>query len=135
VPFLQPETPGRPGATPGSVDYRFARRQLLHRYRAGELTRPDVCDAQAELLRIATHCSQRSSSPCPVCGESELRIVRFVFGPRMPAGGRVVGSRAELRKVASGSVGLRCYTVEVCIACRWNHLQHVMPLGRDAEPA
>jgi hypothetical protein len=133
VPFLQPESPGRPGTTPGSVDYRFARRQLLHRFRAGELTRADVCDAQAELLRIGEHCSQRASSPCPVCGESRLRVVRFVFGPRMPAGGRVVASRAELRKVSAGTSGLRCYTVEVCLACRWNHLLHVMPLGRDAD--
>lgn len=134
MPFLQPESPGRPGSTPGSVDYRFARRQLLHRYRSGELTRADVCDAQAELLRIGLHCSQRSTAPCPVCGESELRVVRFVFGPRMPAGGRVVASRAELRKLAeSSSGGLRCYVVEVCLACRWNHLLQVLPLG--APPA
>ena len=130
VPFLQPETSGRPGSTPGSVDYRFARRQLLHRYRSGELTRADVCDAQSELLRIGTNCSQRATAPCPVCAETQLRIVRFVFGPRMPAGGRVVASRSEMLKVGQASRGgLRCYTVEVCIACRWNHLLQVAPLG------
>ena len=31
------------------------------------------------------------------------------------------------------SHGLRCYTVEVCTECRWNHLLDITPLGRDAE--
>jgi hypothetical protein len=133
VPFLAPETPGRPGTTPGSVDYRFARRQLLHRYRAGELDRSDVCDAQTELLRVALNCSQRARHDCPVCSEHELRLARFVFGGRMPPGGRVVASRAELLKLGRGTTGLRCYTVEVCVACGWNHLLDIAPLGRDAE--
>lgn len=128
VPFLQPESPGRPGATPGSIDHRFARRQLLHRYRAGELTRADVCDAQPELLRVAVHCSQGSTVPCPVCSESTLRVVRFVFGARLPAGGRPVSTRAELRKLAAERGDRRCYTVEVCTSCRWNHLLQVAPL-------
>mgnify|MGYP003783459993 FL=1 len=132
VPFLQPESPGRPGRTPGSVDHRFARRQLLHRYRAGELSRDEVCDAQAELLRVALNCSQRSTVPCPVCAESTLRVVRFVFGTRLPAGGRAVATRAELQKLAEGPGERRCYTVEVCTSCRWNHLLQVAPLGARA---
>ena len=109
MPFLAPESGGRPGTTPGSVDYRFARRRLLHRYRAGELTRADVCDAQ-----------------------HELRLARFVFGPRMPPGGRVVAGRAELLRLADRhrGGGLRCYTVEVCLECRWNHLLDITPVGR-----
>lgn len=129
MPFLQPESPGRPGRTPGSVDYRFARRQLLHRFRAGELSRADVCDAQAELMRVALNCSQGSTAACPVCAERTLRVVRFVFGPRMPAGGRPVATRAELRKLATERAGRRCYSVEVCTACRWNHLLAVTPLS------
>ncbi len=135
VPFLAPESGGRPGTTPGSVDYRFARRQLLHRYRAGELTQADVCDAQHELLRVGRNCSQRARHDCPVCGEHELRLARFVFGPRMPAGGRVVASRSELVKLAdrATSNGLRCFTVEVCLACRWNHLLDITPVGGRAQ--
>ncbi len=129
MPFLQPESAGRPGDAPGSVDYRFARRQLLHRYRAGELDRSDVCDAQRELLRIAEHCSQGSTVACPVCAESTLRVVRFVFGPRLPPGGRVVATRAELRRLGEERSGRRCFTVEVCTSCRWNHLLQVAPLG------
>lgn len=129
VPFLQPESPGRPGRTPGSVDHRFARRQLLQRYRSGELTRADVCDAQIELLRVGVNCSQRSTVPCPVCGESTLRVVRYVFGPKLPAGGRVVSTRAELRRLAEGPGERKCYTVEVCVSCRWNHLLQIVPLA------
>lgn len=128
MPFLQPESSGRPGKAPGSVDYRFARRQLLFRYRAGELSRGDVCDAQAELMRIAVHCSQGSTVSCPVCDESTLRIVRFVFGPRLPPGGRPVKTRAELRKLGAERPNRRCFTVEVCTACRWNHLLELAPL-------
>lgn len=128
MPFLQPESSGRPGNSPGSVDYRFARRQLLHRYRSGELSREDVCDAQSELMRIAVNCSSGSTVPCPVCAESTLRLVRFVFGPRLPAGGRPVATRAELTKLATPRGDRRCYTVEVCTSCRWNHLLQVAPL-------
>ncbi len=134
VPFTQSDASGRPGRAPGSVDYRFARRQVLRRVRAGELQRSEVCDAQRELLRVAEHYSQRATAPCPVCAESELRIVRYVFGPRLPAGGRAVASRAELRKLAAGRSGLRCYTVEVCLGCRWNHLVEVVPLASPADP-
>src|SRR5690606_21443501 len=114
--------------TPGSVDHRFARRQVLQRYRSGELTRADVRDAQADLMRIARNCSQRSTVACPVCTESTLRVVRFVCVWRLPAGGRAVASRAELRKLADGTGERRCYTVEVCTSCRWNHLLQVEPL-------
>ncbi len=134
MPFTQPDASGRPGRAPGSVDYRFARRQVLARVRAGSIPRSEVCDAQRELLRVAEHCSQRATTPCPVCAESSLRIVRYVFGPRLPAGGRVVNGRAELRKLAANRTGLRCYVVEVCLACRWNHLVEVAPVeSRSAE--
>ena len=134
VPFLAPESGGRPGTTPGSVDYRCGGGRLLHRYRAGELTEAVVCDAQHVLLRVGRNCAQRARHDCPVCGEHELRLARFVFGPRMPAGGRVVASRSELLKLAdrASAGGLRCYTVEVCLSCRWNHLLDITPVGPPA---
>lgn len=114
------------------MDYRFARRKLLQQYRAGAVARVDICDAQAELMRIAINCSQRSTVSCPVCAEPTLRILRFVFGPRLPPGGRPVNTRAELRKLAAAHAGRRCYSVEVCTSCRWNHLLQIEPLGESA---
>jgi hypothetical protein len=135
VPYLQPDTEGREGSVPGSIDYRLARRALLRRVRAGEVARNEVCDAQPELMRVGTNCSRRATAPCPVCGESSLRLVQYAFAPRLPAGGRIVEDRAALRKLAErygGRPQARTYTVEVCLECRWNHLIEVVPLGRPA---
>lgn len=132
MPFLRPDSSGREGPLPGSVDYRLARRQLLRRLRAGEVSRLDVCDAQPELLRVGAHHSRKATAPCPVCAEPSLRLVQFAFGPRLPAGGRVVEGRAGLRKLVeryARSPGARTYTVEVCLDCRWNHLIEVIPLA------
>lgn len=132
VPFLRPDTEGREGRVPGSIDYRLARRQLLRRVRSGETPRNEVCDAQRELLRVGANHSRKATAPCPLCGESTLRLVRFAFAPRLPAGGRVVEDAADLRKLADrygGRPNARTYTVEVCLNCRWNHLIEVVPLG------
>lgn len=51
----------------------------------------------------------------------------------MPAGGRVVANRAELVKLRRRATGLRCYTVEVCLDCRWNHLLDITPLGQATD--
>jgi hypothetical protein len=122
VDFLANGVVGRPGSTPGSVDYRLARRRALRGLRSGDADVADLCDAQGELLRVAASCSEPSRERCPVCAEDALRIVRFVFGPRLPKGGRCVTSRAELRRLADRAGEHRCYVVEVCTDCRWNHL-------------
>lgn len=129
--FLEPDIPGRPGSAPGSIDYRFARRQTLHRFRAGEIGADEVCDAQSELMRVALNCSQRSTAKCPVCAERNIRIVRYVFGPRLPPGGRPVASRREVSMMAGRPGDFRCYTIEVCAGCRWNHLLQIEPIGSE----
>lgn len=120
--------PGRAGQVPGSVDYRFVRQSTLRQFRAGELNESDICDAQPELMRVATNYSQKSSAPCPVCAERSLRLVKYVFGFRLPAHGRVVVTRSELQSLQIVRGERRCFTVEVCIDCRWNHLLDIVPL-------
>ena len=61
-----------------------------------------------------------------------LSSVSFVFGPRLPAHGRCVGSREELAKLASRSAERVCYVVEVCPGCSWNHLVRTFALGLTA---
>ncbi|HKY16990.1 MAG TPA: DUF5318 family protein [Microthrixaceae bacterium] len=129
--FLQPRAKGRPGQTPGSVDYRLARQRALRGLRKGDADRADFCDAQAELVRVAVSCSERAGEPCPVCDGEELRVVRFVFGPRLPKGGRCVSSELELRRLAHRAGEHRCYVVEVCPQCRWNHLLSTHLLGAE----
>lgn len=120
--FLRPGVKGRPGDQPGSVDYRLARRRVVRSIRAGTSDPAEFCDAQRELVRVALGCSEPADESCPVCEEAELRIVRFVFGPRLPKGGRCVSSAGELRRLAARAGEHRCYVVEVCPLCRWNHL-------------
>lgn len=129
VEFLEPPGRGRPGRTPGSIDYRFTRNRVLRSFRSGEITESEICDAQRELVRVAIGASVPAREPCPVCERDTLRIVRFVFGPRLPSGGRAVTSDLELRRLARRAGEHRCYVVEVCPECRWNHLRSSMPLG------
>ena len=127
--FLEPTGAGRPGSTPGSIDYRLSRRRVLRSFRAGDVAESEICDAQLELLRVAVSCSEPAREPCPVCAERSLRIVRFVFGPRLPKSGRAVATRTELRRLAQRAGDHQCYEVEVCPKCRWNHLRESYPLA------
>ena len=131
VKFLESGGTGRPGSSPGSIDYRLARQRVLRSYRSGNIAETEICDAQAELLRVAVSCSEPATQPCPICGEKSLRIVRFVFGPRLPSGGRAVSSEGELQRLAGRAGEHRCYVVEVCPQCRWNHLRTSYLLGAE----
>jgi hypothetical protein len=109
-----------PGA-PGEIDYRLERRRLVAEYRKGRLARHEVCDAHPELVRAASNVGEETSERCPICEEAELVLVRYVFGPGMPAHGRCITAPGELKKLARGGERA-CYVIEVCPSCRWNHL-------------
>jgi hypothetical protein len=107
---------------PGEIDYRLERQRVLAAYRSGAQSELAVCDAQGELLRNAEHCGDPTDEFCPICAEATLRHVTYVFGPRLPAGGRCVTSRAELARLARRKAPYTAYVVEVCVECAWNHL-------------
>lgn len=114
---------GRPAATGlGQVEYRLARDSIVREYRRGRLSRLDVCDAQPELLRVAAHLGEATAESCPICEETDLVHVFFAFGPRLPASGRAIASKSELRALARGRADVAFYVVEVCVGCGWNHL-------------
>ena len=70
------------------------------------------------------------SRPCPICDEADLVLVTYVFGPRLPAGGRCMSKKNELAAVAKRSGTFTGYVVEVCISCWWNHLMRSFLIGR-----
>jgi hypothetical protein len=107
---------------PGEIDYRLERQRVLAAYRAGSQSGLAVCDAQAELLRNAEHCGSATDEPCPICAEQPLVHVTYVFGPRLPAGGRCVSSPVEIARLARRKAPYTGYVVEVCTGCAWNHL-------------
>lgn len=120
---------GAIGSLPGQIDYRLARNAVVREFREGHLSRLDVCDAHPELLRVARHLGQQTLEDCPICGDGAVVHVSYVFGPRLPPGGRCVTSAAELAKLARGVAQIACYVVEVCPACSWNHLARVEVVG------
>lgn len=116
-------------ALPGEVDYRLARQAVLAEFRKGRLAQHEICDAHPELMRAARECSEPTGQRCPVCEVSDLVLVTYVFGPRLPAHGRCITSRAELRSLAKRRGDLACYVVEVCPECSWNHLARTFVLN------
>lgn len=117
-------------ATPGTVDYRLARQAVISEYRKRRLARHEVCDAHPELVRAAKECGDPTSIECPICEDTNVVLVSYVFGPRLPPFGRCITSRDELVKLSRRAADLACYVVEVCPSCSWNHLARAFPLGR-----
>jgi hypothetical protein len=115
------------GATAGSgvvgdVDYRLARNMVVREFQKGRLSRLDVCDAHPELLRAALNVGEETREDCPICEERKVRLVSYVFGERLPSSGICVTSKREVARLSKGARDLRCYVVEVCTTCSWNHL-------------
>jgi hypothetical protein len=111
------------------VDHRLSRRHLINEYRRGRLRQDQVCDAHPELIRAARNVGSPASMSCPICAAAELRLVTYVFGPRLPAQGRCVSSAEDLAKLNARTDELTAYVVEACTACRWHHLLRVLPVG------
>jgi Family of unknown function (DUF5318) len=113
----------------GQVDYRLARNAVVSEYRKGRLSRLDVCDAHPELLRAATNVGQETREDCPICEETKVVLVSYVFGDRLPPSGKCVTSPRELVKLTRSARELACYVVEVCPNCSWNHLARTFTVG------
>ena len=113
----------------GIVDHRLARRMLINQVRLGRLRRDEVCDAHPELIRAATNVGTETKTVCPICEATNLRIVTYVFGHRLPPHGRCVSSAAELQRLARrDGCETTAYMVEACTECRWHHLLRVWSL-------
>ena len=113
------------------IDYALARRLTVRDFRAGALTRLDVCDAHPELLRAARNLGEESAEDCPVCAAPGLRRVRYVYGDTLKAAnGRCVDGSKELAKLQGSVDEFACYVVEVCVGCGWNYLIRSTILGR-----
>ena len=115
--------PGRRRALLGMVDYTLAKRALLRDFRQGMLSRFDICDAHPELLRAARYVGEPSSRPCPICDRDELRLLAYVYGDDLKANNGRVWELDKALTIAADHRGARCYVVEVCTSCSWNHLR------------
>jgi len=110
------------------VDYRLQRQRVLTDVAEGRVGRADVCDAHPELLRVARNLAEVGDVVCPVCEDAAVARVSYVFGPRLPAGGKLCTTAAEVGRFRQRSGSFNCFEVEVCPACGWNHLLRRYPL-------
>lgn len=120
---------GASAEAPGQVDYRLLRQSVLADFRRGRLAQHEVCDAHPELVRAAQEVGEPTRIDCPICEDAKVVLVTYVFGPRLPAFGRCVTTKAEFTKLDRRPERSAAYVVEVCPSCRWNHLARVHPVG------
>lgn len=111
------------------IDHRLERRALINEYRRGRLRQDQVCDAHPELIRAATNVGTETKNPCPICEEQQLRLVTYVFGPRLPPHGKCVTTAREMATLNRRREELSAYIVEACTECHWHHLLRVLPVG------
>ena len=111
------------------VEYRIVRNGVVRDVQRGRLGKIDVCDAHPELLRAARNVGRPTKEVCPICDDGRLVKVTFVFGAKLPAGGRCPGTVAELRQLTKRTEPVLCYEVEVCPDCAWHHLMRKYPAG------
>jgi hypothetical protein len=105
------------------TDYALARRAVLRDLERGRVSRMEICDAHPELLRAGRHVGEPASQACPVCGGGELRYVSYVYGNNLrQANGCAITDARELERLGAAHDEFTRYVVEVCLACRWNHL-------------
>ena len=121
--------PDRRRSGASHVDYSLARRATLRAFKAGHLSRFELCDAHPDLLRAARFAGERTPDTCPVCERGPVVLVKYVFSDEFSKreNGRVwthddLAPLLKLREV-------RLYTVEVCPDCSWNHLRTQVTLG------
>jgi len=115
----------------GYVDYTLRKRSVLDGFRRGSLDRMDICDAHPELIRVARNIGTRIDRPCPVCRASSLKQVRYVFGAQLKhLSGRAVYPEDWELELSEKFDEFRCYAVEVCTDCSWNHLAACYLMGR-----
>ncbi len=111
------------------VEYRIVRNGLVREVERGKVQRVDVCDAHPELLRAARNVGRPTKEVCPICDDGRLVTVTFVFGAKLPPGGRCPGSATELKALCRRPEPVLCYEVEVCPTCAWHHLMRKYPAG------
>ena len=113
------------------VDYALRRRASLADVRAGRTSAAEACDAGAYLLQAASYHGRSTATPCPLCEKDNVVHVSWVFGERLGAASGSARSADEIARYADVLDEFTVHVVEVCRACRWNHLVQSYVLGTD----
>jgi Family of unknown function (DUF5318) len=111
------------------VDYGLARRATLASVLSGRTTVTDVCDAHPYLLRAAKFHGELTDITCPICRNTKLTHVTYVYGDELGRYEGRVKRGPELDEMAAEYAEFQVYVVEVCQSCAWNHLASSYVLG------
>lgn len=103
------------------VSHEWERAAALREVRAGRLSEADVCDADFLLRAAATHHGVASARECPLCGAT-MRNTKWVYGEVLGRRAGSARSEKEIAEFVAEGLEFTVHTVEVCLACRWNHL-------------
>lgn len=129
----EPEDVADPTQPRHRVDHALSRRRTLSQLVLAATGSSDALDPHPDLIRAAQHHGEPNGENCPWCKSDGLVILRYVFSDELgPFSGRIK-SPVELHDMASEFGFLDVYVVEVCPACRWNHLRETYVLG-DGQP-
>lgn len=111
------------------INYALQRRARLAQVRSGLVSSSEACDAHPHLLLAAQNYGSVSPAPCPICGGEGARIVRFVYGDELGQSAGQARSAGELERMDEAVEAVSVYLVEVCPACKWNHLIESFVIG------
>ncbi|MCS4490492.1 DUF5318 domain-containing protein [Corynebacterium sp. ES2794-CONJ1] len=113
----------------GQVTHRLARRRLLNKWRAGQVSRAMVCEADFLLVAAARYHGTPAPYPCPICSEDDLREVLWVYGEQLGRASGSARSLAEIEQFTQQGREFTIHKVEVCPNCQWNHLLAAAHIG------
>jgi hypothetical protein len=113
------------------VDYALQRRNSLLAMRRPQqaLGDADPCDADPLLLRSAADHGEPTGSNCPVCDDTTLLNLNYVFGEQLGQYSGRIKASAELVEMQDRYGEFTVRVVEVCIECGWNHMITTYLLG------
>lgn len=104
------------------VSHQWEKHHLLARWRAGMVTRDEVCDADFLLVTAAKYHGRDAGRDCPICDSKQLREVEWIHGVSLGRMSGTARSPEEIEQIAAAGREVTVHTVEVCPECRWNHL-------------
>lgn len=106
----------------GEVNHEWERRTLLRSWKQGRVADEDIKDADGILVEAARFHGKPAPVPCPVCGSDQLRHVLWIHGESLGNKTGTARNVDEIARLVSERGPIRVHLVEVCPACRWNHL-------------
>ena len=106
----------------GEVSYRLLREAAVKRTKTNPLYKEETCDAHPMLLRAAKAIGEPTGRSCDICDQGELVLLRYAFGPRLPAEGKCLETAADQERLAKKTGMFICRVVEVCCVCSWNYM-------------